>query len=150
MPETSDQTLSDSNIRTLVYFFGVMLDRKLARIFEKTPYEKLRASDSRVFVTATHGPKTISDIARHLHISRQSTQSSVSRLMSVGIVKLDQHPASKREKLVVITEQGWQASVMAIQQLKKIESELASTIGNVAYAALRQGLEKLVQNGSGA
>ena len=118
--ELSGQILSDNNIRTLVYFFGIQLDHRIAQLFENTPYEKLRASDNRVFISATRGIKTISDIARHLHISRQSAQSSVGRLVKYGLLKLDQHPTSNREKLVVITKQGHRASAYLCRYKFKI------------------------------
>ena len=145
MSKTPEITISDNNIRTLIYFFGIQLDRKLDQLLEKSPYKKIRASDGRVFISATRGIKTISDIGRHLHISRQSTQSSVSRLVKFGLLKLDEHPASKRERLIVVTDQGQKASVFAIEQLHMIEHELAQAIGDENYATLRKGLESLVQ-----
>ncbi|MEP6827875.1 MAG: MarR family transcriptional regulator [Aestuariivirga sp.] len=114
MENVQDKTLSNNNIRSLVYFFSVQLDQRLAQLMQNTPYQKMRVSDTRTFVVATRGPKTISEIARHLHISRQSIQSSVSRLAIFGLVKLAQHPTNKREKLVNITQQGWAASAVAI------------------------------------
>ena len=147
MPKTTGHVFSTNNIRSLVYFLGIQLDHRIAQSFKNTPYEKLRASDSRVFVAATRNLETISEIARHLQVSRQSAQSSVGRLVKSGLLKLDEHPASKREKLVVVTEQGHKASASAVAHLENIESELAALIGSEAYASLRSGLEKLVKSG---
>ena len=146
MSDIPEITISDNNIRTLIYFFGIQLDRRLDQLLEKSPYKKIRASDGRVFITATRGIKTIADIARHLHVSRQSTQSSVSRLVKFGLLKLEEHPNSKREKLIVVTEQGQNASAFAIEQVRLIEQELSQTIGDANYAALRNGLESLVRD----
>ena len=145
MENVQDKALSNNNIRSLVSFFSVHLDQRLAQLMQKTPYQKMRVSDTRAFVIATRSPKTISEIARHLHISRQSTQSSVSRLAKFGLVKLAQHPTNKREKLVDITQQGWAASAVAVKNLRLIEEDLERLIGTSQYAALRQGLETLVQ-----
>ena len=145
MENVQDKALSNNNIRSLVSFFSVHLDQRLAQLMQNTPYQKMRVSDTRAFVIATRSPKTISEIARHLHISRQSTQSSVSRLAKFGLVKLAQHPTNKREKLVDITQQGWAASAVAVKNLRLIEEDLERLIGTSQYAALRQGLETLVQ-----
>ena len=147
MSQTKDYSLSDNNIRTLVYFFGIQLDHRITHLLKNTPYEKVRPSDSRVFVTATRGHETISEIARHLHISRQSAQSSVSRLVKIGLLNLANHPSSKREKLVIISDQGLSASAYAIAQLRKIETELAAIVGPDVYATLKRGLEALVEQG---
>ena len=146
--EILDQTLSENNIRSLVYFFGIQLDRRLALDLAGTPFHKLRASDGRVFIGATRGLKTISAIARHLQVSRQSTQSSVSRLVKFGLLNLVEHPTSKREKLVIVTDLGGKASSFAIAQLRKIENELARALGAENYANLRRSLEMLVRHGS--
>ena len=146
--EILDQTLSENNIRSLVYFMGIQLDRRMALDLAGTPFHKMRASDGRVFIGATRGLKTISDIARHLHVSRQSTQSSVSRLAKFGLLRLVEHPTSKREKLVVVTDLGGMASSFAIAQLRKIENELAEAIGAENYANLKKSLEILVQSGA--
>ncbi len=127
---------------------GIQLDRRMALDLAGTPFHKMRASDGRVFIGATRGLKTISAIARHLHVSRQSTQSSVSRLAKFGLLRLVEHPTSKREKLVVVTDLGGMASSFAIAQLRKIENELASAIGVENYANLRKSLEILVQSGA--
>ena len=117
----------------------------MAQLLVDTPYKGVRESDGRVFVAATRGPNTISGIARHLHISRQSAQSSASRLVELKLVNLTPHPSSKREKLVTITEEGWTASRHVVQQLQTIENELAELIGANAYAAVRQGIESLLK-----
>ena len=148
MTPAGGKIISDNNIRSLIYHVGIIFDRKLAALAGNTPYQKVRDSDSRVFMAATRARKTISEIARNLHISRQSAQSSVSRLVKFGIVKLENHPSSKREKIVAITDAGWRASKFASDQLMKIEKELERTIGIEAYSALRGGLEKLVQRDS--
>lgn len=145
---TGGKIISDNNIRSLIYYVGIIFDRRLAALAGTTPHQKVRDSDSRVFVVATRSSQTISEIARNLHISRQSAQISVSRLVKFGIVKLENHQFSKREKIVVITDDGWRASKFAINQIAKVEKELERTIGIEAYSALRSGLEKLVQRDS--
>ena len=144
MPEVQKNVLSDNNIRTLVYYLGVIIEQKNAKLIANTPFKQVRASDVRVFIGATRGLKTISDIARHLHISRQSAQSSVGRLTNLGLLLLKEHPDNKREKLVVLTDHGWQGSNLAVENISKIEVELAEMIGTEAYAALRQAIEALI------
>ena len=148
MSERPELTVSYNNIRSLVYFLGVKLDARMSSLLENTPYQKARPSDGRVFVNATRGQKTISEIARDLHISRQSAQSTVSRLAQAGLVKLEKHPRSKREKIVLITEKGWIGSAFARKQLQTIEDELAAILGSADLEAMRRSLEKLQQFGA--
>ncbi len=150
MIDAQREVPSVNNIRTLVYFLSVILDRRIAQTRNASPYAPTRDSDTRVFLAAVRATRTISDIARNLHVSRQSAQSSVGRLVGLKLVKLANHPTSKREKLVVITEQGWQAASFAAAEIGFIETRLAGLIGNENYAIMKSGLEKLVDGGAEA
>jgi len=132
------------NIRALTYFFGLMIDHQLAEMRRDTPYAQVRASDIRVFVTAARGPKSISAIARALHISRQAAQNSVQRLVELGVIEVATMPENKRDKLVTITPRGKMAGVTAAKQIAEIEQAFSDVIGVAAWADLRNNLKKLV------
>jgi DNA-binding MarR family transcriptional regulator len=144
MTDDQHHSPSENNIRTLLYFLGERVDHKLAERRKGTPYERVRASDIRVFVSAARVPKSISDIARLLGISRQSAQSSIGRLVKLGVVELETRPINKREKRVLITPRGVLAGKTARQQIDAIESEMAATIGTENLEAMRNHLIKLV------
>jgi DNA-binding MarR family transcriptional regulator len=148
MTDNIDLGPPQTNIRTLLYFLSEMVDQKLAERRKGTPYERVRPSDIRVFVTAAREPKSISDIARGLGISRQSAQASISRLVKLGVVELETRPINKREKRVLITPRGVLAGKTARQQIDTIESEMAATIGTENLETMRSHLIKLVSTTS--
>ena len=132
------------NLRTLIYFLGLIIDHKTNLLRKGTAYEKVRSSDVRVFVTAARAPSTISKIARELHITRQSVQMSVQRLMKLGVLALEPVPGNNRDKHVVLTQRGILARGTAGNQIGQVESDFAKVIGAEGVEQLRQVMMKLV------
>ena len=132
------------NIRTLNYYLGLAIDARLSEFRYGSPYENVRPSDVRLFVTAARKEQTISNIARELSITRQAAQMSVQRLLKLKVVELRAMPANKRDKLVVITQKGKLASNSAVQQVKMLEAEFAKAIGADALATFRKNLDILL------
>ena len=141
--DLNDAPPSD-NIRTLAYYFGLAIDARLSEFRRGTAYEHVRPSDVRLFVTAARAEKTISEIARELGITRQAAQMSVQRLLKLSVVELRPVPANKRDKLVVITPKGQLASKSASHQIKVLEAELASAIGEQEFVGFRKNLTILL------
>ena len=132
------------NIRTLLYYLGLAIDERLLEFRKNSPYEHARPSDARVFVTAAHQPRTISDIARELKITRQAAQRSVQRLVQLQVAELQAVPGNHRDKLVIITPRGIMARNIAVKQIRHIEDEFVATIGEQGLADLRQTLGLLL------
>ena len=133
------------NIRTLIYFFGLMIDDRLADMRRDTPYAQVRPSDIRVFVTAARSPKSISAIARGLKISRQATQNSVQRLVDLGVLETSTVPNNRRDKLVTLTPRGKMAGMTAAKQITEVEKSFSDVIGIEAWVELRNNMKKLVE-----
>lgn len=128
------------NIRTLLYYLGLAIDGRMSQYRRGTPYENVRPSDVRVFVRASRGTYTISEIARELQITRQAAQSSVQRLIKLQVIALKNLPGNKRDKVVIITPKGELASKTARQQIGDLENELAEMIGKDKLEDLRISL----------
>jgi DNA-binding MarR family transcriptional regulator len=128
------------NIRTLLYYLGLAIDGRMAQFRRGTAYENVRQSDVRVFVRASRGTYTISDIARELQITRQAAQSSVQRLIKLQVIALKTLPGNKRDKVVIITPKGELASGTARQQVVNLENEFAEMIGKAKLEDLRISL----------
>ncbi len=133
------------NIRTLLYYLGLAIDERMAQYRRGTPYENVRPSDVRVFVRASRGTYTISDIARELQITRQAAQSSVQRLIKLQVIALKTLPGNKRDKVVMITPKGELASRTARQQVGKLENEFAEMIGSDKLEELRVSLGVMLE-----
>ena len=132
------------NIRTLIYYLGLAIDARLSEARRGTPYEHVRPSDVRVFVTAGRKMRTISEIARELGITRQAAQMGVQRLSKLKVLELRPAPDNKRDKLVYITPKGRLARNSAGLQIEKLEAEFASVIGAEGVATFRENLRELL------
>lgn len=87
---------------------------------------------------ATHAAQ----MAQRMQVSRQAISKTLRELQSLGFVRLEDDPARRNQKLVVMTEVGMQLAVDAREQLHAIEAELAAEIGTEAFTALRDALEE--------
>jgi DNA-binding MarR family transcriptional regulator len=132
------------NIRGLMQDLVAEMDRRGAIYRKGTRYENVRQSDVRVFIIASREARTVSDIARELEVSRQAVHSSVTRLKVLEVVELLPQPGNDRDKLVAVTEKGWQAQAVANDAIKKIESECAEILGKKGLEQFRQQLLALV------
>ena len=145
MDDNNNKVPAGDNIRTLIYFFGLQIDSKLAEMRRNTPYMGVRSSDIRVFVAAAREPQSISEIARKLQITRQSVQSSVQRLQELGVVELGSLATNRRDKQVNLTTRGRLAGITAANQIAQVESAFEQAIGTQAWADFKSNLKKLVQ-----
>jgi DNA-binding MarR family transcriptional regulator len=117
------------NLRGLMQDFIVQLDSRFARFRMGTPYGKARLSDLKVFIAASRNPRSIADIARDHMVTRQAIQASVQRLVALDVVELLPHPKNHRDKIVSVTERGWQARKEALKHIDIVEKECAEILG---------------------
>ena len=132
------------NVRGLLQDLESELDKRGAVYRRGTRYENVRQSDVRVFILASRRARTVSDIARELEVTRQAVHSSVTRLKALQVVELLPQPGNGRDKLVVVTENGWQAQVIANDAITKLEKECAQILGTRGLTQFRKQLLKLV------
>jgi DNA-binding MarR family transcriptional regulator len=145
MKQQSEQTeIPVLNIRTLTYFLSQMMDHRIDELRAGSPFAHLRASDLRVFVAAARNNRTMSDIARLMHITRQSVQSSVQRLEEIGVVELVAIQGNRRDKLVHLTRRGTSARGLAVKVLAIIDQEFNAILGQDEYAQLKTTMLKLI------
>jgi DNA-binding MarR family transcriptional regulator len=132
------------NIRGLAQDLIGELDRRGDVHRRGTRYENIRRSDVRVGVLASRQPQTMADIARKLGVTRQAVHASVKRLMDLDVVELLPQPGNGRDKLVTVTERGWQAQQVANASIKLSEEECASILGKRGLEQFRSQLLALV------
>ena len=95
MVENSDTPVVPlDNIRSLLSNLSVEIDYRFIRFRRGTRYENVRPSDVRVFVAATRGRRTISDVAMALNVTRQAVHASVKRLAALKILELQSMPVA--------------------------------------------------------
>ncbi len=132
-----------NNIRSLIQGVSDGLDAKLHAYRKGTRYESVRPSDVRVFVLALRQPRSISELARILGVTRQAVHASVKRLRQLKIIDLQSNSAHPQEKLVVLTDSGAKARQAAQVQVEQMEADIAAIIGKDGLENLRITLAAL-------
>lgn len=134
---------SPNNIKGLVQDLTEQLDARMAELRVGTPFESVRPSDVKTFMLVARHPRTVSDVARALSVSRQAIHGSVRRLMKRGMIELQPAPGSRRDKIAAVTEEGHVARREVARNLGILESELKSRIGSERLEILRSILVEL-------
>ena len=86
---------------------------------------------------ATHAAQ----IAQRMQVSRQAISKTLRELQSLGLVLLEDDPARRNQKLVVMTQEGMKLAIEARRALEEIENLLTEQIGDETMAKLRGALE---------
>ncbi len=133
------------NIKGLVQDLTEKLDVRMHSLRVGTEFEHLRPSDAKTFMLISRHPRTISELARDLGITRQATHNSILRLIENGVVELHPAPGSKRDKIPVVTAKGQAVRRLAAKNLVIIEAELEAKIGTERLEQLRGILIDLLQ-----
>lgn len=97
---------------------------------------------SRLFGYIARGPIGVSDLARHLAISRQGVHKLAQEAAALGLIEFVDSPDDRRIRLLQLTSKGRAMSVKAVREFKAIEEELAGRIGARDLAELRRILSK--------
>lgn len=145
MPDDlKNRAIPYENIRGLLQDLASELDRRAVVYRKGTRYEKVRQSDLRVFILASRQARSVSELARELEVTRQAVHSSITRLKALQVVELLPQPGSGRDKLVAVTEKGWQAQAVANDSITRLEKECAQILGVKGLGQFRKQLLALV------
>jgi DNA-binding MarR family transcriptional regulator len=145
MPDDQPKrTIPFDNIRGLLQDLASELDQRAVVYRKGTRYENVRLSDVRVFILASRKSRSVSDIARELEVTRQAVHSSVIRLKELQVVELLPQPGNSRDKLVAVTEKGWEAQAVANDSITQLEKECADILGAKGLEQFRKQLLVLV------
>jgi len=134
-----------NSIRALIQDVAVLIDSHMSQFREAAEYANVRPSDAKVFIAISEAPRTISQLARSLKISRQAAHASIGRLVEWKMVELQHAPGSRRDKMAVVTEEGRKAQSVAAQQAETIEGEIEARIGKEKLEVLRAILIEIAQ-----
>ncbi len=91
-----------------------------------------------IYELARQGPRTVPQMARWRHKSRQHVQTMVQGLLADGYVKLQENPEHKRSKLVAVTKAGARLA----QNMQAREGQL---LGLLAPVVSKRDLDHAVQ-----
>jgi DNA-binding MarR family transcriptional regulator len=144
MSDQPERAIPFDNIRGLAQDLIDELDRRGDVHRRGTRFEHVRRSDVRVWGYASRKPRTMAEIARAMKVTRQAVHASVKRLLDLGIVELLPQPSNGRDKLLTVTEKGWEAQKVANHSIKLMEEEAAQIITQRGLDQFRQQMLALV------
>ncbi|MET9534505.1 helix-turn-helix domain-containing protein [Streptomyces sp. NPDC006649] len=98
-------------------------------------------AQAQLFAVLDERGTTVSELARRMGVTRQTTHQAVHGLVVAGLLEQVPDPASGRRRLIRRTARGEQTHRQAELVLERVEDELAARIGRPAVDALRAALE---------
>jgi DNA-binding MarR family transcriptional regulator len=111
-------------------------------------FTSLRPAHGLAFICVAGEGATVSEIAAHLGITKQSAAAIVEDLAAAGYLVRSPHPRDGRAQLVRLTERGLAATEAATKAAREQWRELARSVGEEPLTQLADVLITLGQAGS--
>ncbi|HET6153749.1 MAG TPA: MarR family transcriptional regulator [Marmoricola sp.] len=131
----SAQPRSDLGILVLLAYQGFV--RQLHEDMARRGHDDLGRSDGVVFRILNGGPRTVSELASLLEISKQGTAQIIEDMERRGYVVRTPDPADARAKLVGLSERGRAALTVARDFHRQYERRLVREHGTEQVEAVR-------------
>lgn len=147
LEDEQSPTVARQDIQGLLHEVSERLDIHLDTLRKGSVYESVRPSDAKMFMTITRTPRTISQLARTLKISRQAAHASIMRLVEWKVIEICNAPGSRRDKVAIITPAGEEARNFAAEKISAVEAELEGRLGKEKLETLRSLLLELLDYG---
>lgn len=80
---------------------------------------------------------TIAEITRNVHISRQATHKLIKNLKSKELVKVTDHPTSRKDKCIELTDLGVRCYEQNEALKADLEQKIADSLGEDAFQRLK-------------
>ncbi|MEU6806045.1 MarR family winged helix-turn-helix transcriptional regulator [Streptomyces neyagawaensis] len=91
---------------------------------------------------------TVTELARHLGVTKQGASQLVDELVAKGYVERRPHPRDARARLVVLTERGWACTRAAEEAAAEVVEAWSGALGGEAEVrALREQLARIAPYG---
>lgn len=97
-----------------------------------------------VLARANYKPRTVSEIARYIGVTRQGVQRTADALVREGLLKYEDNPRDKRAQLVVITREGARVLSAVYEADAQWSKEVMSRLGSVDLETLIGTLETII------
>jgi DNA-binding MarR family transcriptional regulator len=82
-------------------------------------------------------------LAQRTQASKQAMNHLLHQLETGGYIVRESHPDDRRTRVVRLTQRGWEAADVIGQAIERLEKEWSTALGDEAYAALADSLERL-------
>lgn len=116
------------------------LSASLLHLMRARGHEDLTGTHLAFFAFLECGLSHASDVARRMGITRQAVFKVTRDLQRIGVLRLEEDPQDRRQKVIRMTDRGERVALDARASLAEIEARLGERIGVAAVAQLRTAL----------
>ena len=141
MPNPKSATKLHESLKALLRDSLTWFEEEQLKLLQDSPYASASNAEIKLFAALRGESRSISELSRLLGISRQAVHQSVHRLIERNIVRLESTESNRRDKLVIITDEGREVQKMTAQHFKIIEKKMAKNIGLENLELIRQLLK---------
>ena len=125
---------------------SVFFNRVILKNLEKQGFTDLTPSFLTLFAhLAESEPMSVTSLANLLGVSRQAMHKSVSTLERLGYIWLEMRPENRKEKIVMLTENGKRLVACALEIIALTEKKMAALLGPDAYQTFIENQQKLTR-----
>ncbi len=148
MSEIQEPTVREESIGLLLFKRFQEVEDYILKIIEaKAPkaYGSIGKAQSIIFVCIdeAYGQElTTSEVAKKVGLSRQAVHKTISSLVDIGLIRLEESPSNKSAKNIVLTEEGERASEQIRLVIKQMEDEISEALGKTNFNQMKQSLAK--------
>ena len=141
MPNRKSATKLHESLKALLRDSLAWFEEEQLKLLQDSPYASASNAEVKLFAALRGESKSISELSRYLGISRQAVHQLVHKLIERGVVRLESAETNKRDKLVIITEEGREVQKITAKHFKIIEKKMARNIGSENLELLRELLK---------
>lgn len=118
---------------------GTLVDELHVRL-RANGWEDVRHAWGFVSGRLTEGPTTVNELAAFLGVSKQAASKTIEQMQVHGLVKVRNHPADGRVRLVEMTPEGERFRQDVVTIYAEIEASWAAVIGDQELEMIRDTL----------
>lgn len=141
-PARVRMSASKPYLRNLLLYRTEWMEARVVESAKRNGDTYLTPAMSRMFGYIARGPIGVSDLARHLGISRQGVHKLATEAARFGLIEFVGSSSDRRIRLLQFTDKGRAMSVSAVREFASIEDELAARIGRRDVDELRRILSR--------
>jgi DNA-binding MarR family transcriptional regulator len=93
---------------------------------------------TRILTFIQNGSYTSSSLVKKLNISRQAIHKSIANLCEKGFLELQKDEKNKKNKIIHITDAGYEILECRIKVMEKVEKKIAEKLGEENYKQLKK------------
>lgn len=137
MPQKNEKLLRNS-LKALLRDALDWIEAEQNILLQDSPFASASSAEVKLFAALRGQSRSISELSRYLGVSRQAVHHTVHKLVAKSVVTLEHSKTNRRDKLVVISDEGRKVQAMTAKHFQTIENKMAKQIGRANTDTLRE------------